>query len=94
MKRVRSGYVAGLEASLTDVGHDMILAASSLPKVDVSCAIIWDLVGMRQDLHVRPCVAVLMLEMNRAICSGSHDPEDARISHSRAASAFIQERVL
>ena len=33
---VRSGYVAGLVASLRAVGYDMILVAGSLPEIDVT----------------------------------------------------------
>ena len=57
---VRSGYVAGLVASLRVVGYDIILAAGSLPEIDVT-QLHHNLRTRRdevwQELHVSPRLA-------------------------------------
>ena len=82
---VRSGYVAGLVASLSVVGYDMILAAGSLPKIDVTQwhHNLWhhNLVGMRSCRSCMSAPAWLLQPMRVcAHASGgfSHLPRQPR----------------
>ena len=95
----RSGYVAGLVASLRMVGYDMILAAGSLPEIDVT-QLHHNLRTCRdevwQELHVSPCLApsanARLCDTSEvsAICQGSHDFEATNISR-RCGSCFCSE---